>query len=320
MANWRQFSPGGFKATTSLPASFLSDAKPVRRNIPRKISGPPTSQGNSPKIKQKKHHSRLNIGSADSALRESCHDSLPPRNTVSKPYTSSPRPRRKTPVIPPRNAPPLQLYSFLTRTEKLATDEVEPPKTGIDADFIWPPPKHINIVPPKQEPLMEAPQNLLASILKKETFRVVQPEKLINEVVYDSTDVSPSNSQKRHKFNSSFNRTPGKAKQNSVSPWYTPKGSDDSVLVFESRFESGNLRRAIQVYENEYDLILKPDFNTRGHTQWYYFSVSNTRHGRAYKFNIINLVKNDSLYNWGMRPCIFFIMIFFVFFYRKLCT
>jgi hypothetical protein len=42
----------------------------------------------------------------------------------------------------------------------------------------------------------------------------------------------------------------------------------DRTLVFESRFESGNLRRAIQVYECEYDLILNPDFNTRGHTQW----------------------------------------------------
>ena len=41
--------------------------------------------------------------------------------------------------------------------------------------------------------------------------------------------------------------------------------------------ESGNLRRAVQVYPHEYDLILSPDVNTRGHTQWFYFSVSNTR-------------------------------------------
>jgi hypothetical protein len=30
-------------------------------------------------------------------------------------------------------------------------------------------------------------------------------------------------------------------------------------------------------YDYEYNLILKPDYFTRGHTQWYYFSVANTR-------------------------------------------
>lgn len=75
--------------------------------------------------------------------------------------------------------------------------------------------------------------------------------------------------------------------------------------MFESRFESGNLRRAIQVYEFEYDLILKPDYNTRGFTQWYYFRVSNTVAGRTYRFNIINLLKPDSLYNHGMRPLMY---------------
>lgn len=32
-----------------------------------------------------------------------------------------------------------------------------------------------------------------------------------------------------------------------LTPWYTPDGPADTTLVFESRFESGNLRRAIQV-------------------------------------------------------------------------
>lgn len=58
-------------------------------------------------------------------------------------------------------------------------------------------------------------------------------------------------------------------------------------------------------YEHEYDLILNPDFNTRGHTQWYYFSVRNTRKDVRYRFNIINLVKGDSLYNYGMRPLVY---------------
>ena len=34
-------------------------------------------------------------------------------------------------------------------------------------------------------------------------------------------------------------------------------------LSFESAFEGGNLRTAVQVYENEYDLFLAPDLNDR---------------------------------------------------------
>jgi len=32
-----------------------------------------------------------------------------------------------------------------------------------------------------------------------------------------------------------------------VLPFYIPNSKDDTTLVFESRFESGNLRRAIQM-------------------------------------------------------------------------
>lgn len=30
--------------------------------------------------------------------------------------------------------------------------------------------------------------------------------------------------------------------------------------------------------------------------------MTNTRKGQSYKFNIVNLIKPDSLYNHGMRP------------------
>ena len=72
--------------------------------------------------------------------------------------------------------------------------------------------------------------------------------------------------------------------------------------MFEARFESGNLRRAIQILEYEYQLILRADWNTTAHTQWFYFSVTNTRKDVEYKFMIINLMKPDSLYNSGMKP------------------
>jgi len=47
--------------------------------------------------------------------------------------------------------------------------------------------------------------------------------------------------------------------------------------ILPARFEGGNLQKAVKVYEAEYDLILRPDINTRGHAQWFYFSIGNTR-------------------------------------------
>jgi hypothetical protein len=49
------------------------------------------------------------------------------------------------------------------------------------------------------------------------------------------------------------------------------------VLRFESRFESGNLRKATLVDETEYDLMMQPDVGMSGHTQWFYFGVRNMR-------------------------------------------
>lgn len=90
-----------------------------------------------------------------------------------------------------------------------------------------------------------------------------------------------------------------------VMPYYLPKSKEDTILVFESRFESGNLRRVIQKCEFEYNLILSTDYNTNGHTQWYFFSVANTRKNIEYRFNIINLLKPDSLYNVGLKPLVY---------------
>ena len=36
--------------------------------------------------------------------------------------------------------------------------------------------------------------------------------------------------------------------------------------------------------------------------QWFYFRVSGTLRGAKYKFNIVNMRKNDSLFNYGLRP------------------
>lgn len=84
-----------------------------------------------------------------------------------------------------------------------------------------------------------------------------------------------------------------------------------NVLVFDSRFECGNLRKAAKVNNVEYNLWLENDTHTRGHTQWFYFKViyrdvplraEKTTH--RVRFNIMNLSKTASLYTEGMRPCV----------------
>jgi hypothetical protein len=83
------------------------------------------------------------------------------------------------------------------------------------------------------------------------------------------------------------------------------EGSLDKTLLFESRFESGNLFLAQKVNDNEYNLLMQNDINTTGHTQWFYFRVQNTKRGQQVKFNIINYSKPDSLFNYGMKPAIY---------------
>jgi hypothetical protein len=93
----------------------------------------------------------------------------------------------------------------------------------------------------------------------------------------------------------------------------------DHSITFESEFESGNLHRAVQIGETCYDLLLRSDIHTPGHTQWFYYAVSNTHSPeliRLYEqgiqipsvkitFNLINFTKPDSLFNLGMRPVIY---------------
>ena len=53
-------------------------------------------------------------------------------------------------------------------------------------------------------------------------------------------------------------------------------------LCFESRFESGNLRAAIQTSDTHYELVLSPDINeSRSHYQWFYFEVCEHRTATA---------------------------------------
>lgn len=58
-----------------------------------------------------------------------------------------------------------------------------------------------------------------------------------------------------------------------LRPYYKLKEpkKQDETLIFESRFESANLRKAVKISDTEYDLYLKNDYGTNGFTQWYFF-------------------------------------------------
>jgi len=59
------------------------------------------------------------------------------------------------------------------------------------------------------------------------------------------------------------------------------------------------------VNDNEYDLYMRVDSNTRGHHQWFYFKVTGKiKEDRQIKFNIVNFTKKRSLYENGMKVCI----------------
>ncbi|CAL8091820.1 unnamed protein product [Orchesella dallaii] len=77
--------------------------------------------------------------------------------------------------------------------------------------------------------------------------------------------------------------------------------SEPSSLRFESRFESGNLAKAIKVTNMYYELYLRHDLYTERHAQWFYFRIQNTKENVPYRFSIVNFNKPDSLYRYGLK-------------------
>ena len=50
------------------------------------------------------------------------------------------------------------------------------------------------------------------------------------------------------------------------SACYRLRDKEDRTLIFDSRFESGNLFLATKVSDQEYDCLMQNDINTHGHT------------------------------------------------------
>ncbi|CAM9652798.1 unnamed protein product, partial [Discosporangium mesarthrocarpum] len=202
-------------------------------------------------------------------------------------------------VVPP----PMPLYSLgrtgEIREEKFHEADLRPPQTGTTFPFIWPPPEHLHSVTTFAEPVLDVPsESLIKREMELDSARWAKMEDTQGDQVYDSL-VPPRNRNRKSAA------VQGATPPEKMLPWYVPEGPEDDTLVFESRFESGNLRTASKIEESEYNLHLALDINTDRHTQWFYFRVGNTRPGRRYKFNIQNLLKGDSVYNLGMQPLVY---------------
>ena len=116
---------------------------------------------------------------------------------------------------------------------------------------------------------------------------------------------------------------------------------EDNTVFFNSKFESANLRQVFNAVPkgnqtparesprkvpeaspsklgeetvgvpegklfSEYNLWLQDDTNSDNSlTQWFYFSCLNVKKGTVVKLNMMNLMKDDSLYSIGMQPFVY---------------
>jgi len=162
-------------------------------------------------------------------------------------------------------------------------------------------------------------------------------DKLENVICLDDLE-NPSNnepspntphSRKVYDFDERAQRQLSQKEPTVAKPSATPPSY---CLTFNSFFESGNLQSAHHVngrsptlspspsapsapspppppslppVHQEYDLKCRCDTHTGGNIQWFYFSAApppTCTFPLKVRFNLINMMKKGSLYQWGMRP------------------
>ncbi|XP_048217525.1 cytosolic carboxypeptidase 2 isoform X2 [Perognathus longimembris pacificus] len=186
--------------------------------------------------------------------------------------------------VNPRLREPQELFSLFSTRGPL-----QAPRWPIECEVIKENIHHIEWVPPQPEYFYRPTGN-------ERVPEVVGEEK--GTVVYQLDSVP---TEEGFFTNSRVGGKRGSIKELAV----TLQGPQDNTLLFESRFESGNLQKAVRVGTYEYELTLRTDLYTNKHTQWFYFRVQNTRKDVTYRFTIVNLLKPKSLYAMGMKPLMY---------------
>ncbi|XP_053256468.1 cytosolic carboxypeptidase 2 isoform X7 [Podarcis raffonei] len=181
----------------------------------------------------------------------------------------------------PRLREPRNLFS-------VPNDSLLAPLWPVECEVIKDYIHHIEWVPPEPEPFYQPTENEMAPEVMGEDH---------GTVVYV---IDPAT--KGTCFTGS---RVGGSKEPIKSAAVSLRDPEDTTLLFESRFESGNLQKAVRVGKYEYELTLRTDLYTSKYTQWYYFRVQNTRKDVTYRFTIVNLMKAKSLYSVGMKPLLY---------------
>ncbi|XP_028596479.1 cytosolic carboxypeptidase 2 isoform X7 [Podarcis muralis] len=181
----------------------------------------------------------------------------------------------------PRLREPRNLFS-------LPHDSLLAPLWPVECEVIKDYIHHIEWVPPEPEPFYQPTENEMAPEVMGEDR---------GTVVYV---IDPAT--KGTCFTGS---RVGGSKEPIKSAAVSLRDPEDTTLLFESRFESGNLQKAVRVGKYEYELTLRTDLYTSKYTQWYYFRIQNTRKDVTYRFTIVNLMKAKSLYSVGMKPLLY---------------
>ncbi|XP_061077713.1 cytosolic carboxypeptidase 4 isoform X2 [Conger conger] len=133
-----------------------------------------------------------------------------------------------------------------------------------------------HLPPQGPEPMATRKPNVQRKKVFEDIQRQLNPEDMIGRVVFDLEEASPQ-----------------------------CQSEQPDSLRFYSKFESGNLRKAIQVRRYEYDLVLNADVNCSQHLQWFYFEVSGMQSGVPYRFNVVCCEKANSQFNYGMQPVLY---------------
>ncbi|KAG1688939.1 Cytosolic carboxypeptidase 1 [Nymphon striatum] len=182
---------------------------------------------------------------------------------------------------------PYELFSAHYKNESSKT------KSVIQFIKLAYPDLHGNISTSKMENLSKKEDDIYRKRLLFELDQIFEPQETKNETVYD-LDAAIKSSNVPHTIIGNddefrIGKDPG----------------NNGKLMFESRFECGNLRKAIEVSDRVYNLILNPDINANGRHQWFYFEVYGMEAEVPYTFNIINCEKFNSQFNFGMQPLLY---------------
>jgi hypothetical protein len=153
--------------------------------------------------------------------------------------------------------------------DKSSLSKCDPPNSNISVRHVQPmaPGKHVvckNILIPETEPLLKRSAATFRKTMFDQTARMFQSNQK-GTLVYDVMDYTVAQS---------------------IKP-------EDNTLLFDSRFESGNLQMAVKVSTYEYDLLLETDINS-----------SPGRHNQVFIFKLIKSGSFSLSEIWFLIPLI----------------